>query len=348
MAEGGWSLPDSANFVVRDAPNAGRGVFARKALTTGTHLLTTSPQLSPTAHVILRPYRREVCAFCFSYDRGREWKIRTPKAALAFCSEACSQSWIDGHGDQALESCGAVESGVKQQLKQKDDTDMEEAFFDAREATVRWKRAALVGDELVAAREAVRPSKEQKRLIRTYSEVKVDPDILSFLLSVALTARRSETRPSLLALEENTRVYETASLDEHINAYHFLLAVLPAEAVTTVYADLCREYVSRASHNAFSIRPTADGDHSGEFLGYGVWPEASLFNHSCRPNVRKAREGRLWSFWAAEDIQDGEELCITYLGGEEKELDVSQRREKLKDEWGFSCCCKRCSDENDS
>lgn len=345
MVDSVWHLPESDNFVVRDAPSSGRGTFARRAFTAGTHLLTTSPQLSPTAHVILRPYRREVCSFCFAYDRGREWKIRPPKTALAFCSEGCLTKWIERYGEGASQCWISVETSLLKQMKQKEDTDMEDNFFAAPEASVRWKDAALTGDLLITARKATRPSKDQKRLVRTHAETKVDPDILFYLLSVALTIRCAESTSSLLALQENPEVYGTASLDEHIKAYHQLLSVLPVAAIGEIHADICHEYVSRASHNAFSIRPTADGDHSGEYLGYGVWPEASFFNHSCRPNVRKARDGRLWSFWASGDIDEGEELCITYLGGEEKELDVDRRREKLKDEWGFRCGCKRCVEE---
>lgn len=348
MADADFHLPESTNFVLRDASGAGRGVFARKALPAGTHLLTTSLPLSPTAHVILRPYRREVCAFCFAYDRGREWKVRPPRTSLSFCKDECYEQWGERHGEEGLEAYVIFEAFVQKQSKQHDDTEMEDTFFDHAQAVARWGQATLTGEHLLAARKATRPSKEQKRLIRTHSEAKVDPDILSFLLSTALTARASQSTPALLALEENPRVYETASLEEHIKAYHLLLAILPLEVLPNVRSDLCHEYVSRASHNAFSIRPTADGNHSGEFLGYGVWPEACFFNHSCRPNVRKSRDGREWSFWASTDIQEGEELCITYLGGEEKDLDVEQRRDKLKTEWGFWCGCKRCIKEGGS
>lgn len=345
MVDADWHLPHSSHFVLREASNAGRGIFARHALTEGTHLLTTSPQLSPTAHVILRPYRREVCAFCFLYDRGREWRVRPPKTSLSFCSDECRDMWLERYSEVALESCASVETCIQHSLKHRDDTEMEDNFFAAAEAAERWEQAALLGDRLLAARKERRPSKEQKKLIRSCSEVKVDPDVLSFLLSTALVPSASPPTPALLALEENARVYETASLEEHIKACHQLLAILPVTSLSKLNAELCHEYVSRASHNAFSIRPTEDGDHTGEFLGYGIWPEASFFNHSCRPNIRKARVGRQWSFWAAKSVAEGEELCITYLGGEEKELNVQQRREKLKTEWGFWCGCGRCVEE---
>jgi len=234
----------------------------------------------------------------------------------------------------------------EKQFKQNGDAQMEENFFNSHDAAERWKQAAEIGAQVCEARQQVKLSKNQKKLLRQQSEVKVDPDILSFLYSTALNAT-PDSESALMALADNPDVYQTASLEQHTKAYGLLLTLLPSGLLENIRANLCHEYVSRASHNAFSIRPTADGDHSGEFLGYGVWPEASFFNHSCRPNLRKSREGRQWSFWTASDtdIEEGDELCITYLGGEERDLTISQRRDKLKEEWGFWCRCQRCIQE---
>ncbi|RMZ89564.1 hypothetical protein DV736_g3223, partial [Chaetothyriales sp. CBS 134916] len=149
--------------------------------------------------------------------------------------------------------------------------------------------------------------------------------------------------PDSDVFKSTSALVDAVSEEEYIQAYRFLLKFRD-----DISAGRCQELVSRASHNAFSIRPTNDGEQSGEFLGYGVWPEASFFNHSCRPSVRKARDGRLWSFWVDEEqgvVEAGQELCITYLGGDEKELSVEERRKRLQDEWGFRCCCPRCVEE---
>ncbi|KPI43492.1 putative protein lysine methyltransferase SET6 [Cyphellophora attinorum] len=222
-----------------------------------------------------------------------------------------------------------------------------ETFYSADVARQKWEQAARVSDELRLAREAPKLSKSQRQLLRQHSEVKsIEPDIIAYLLSTGLVRHSTTATSALMELAPNDKVYESASLDEHVRAFHLLTAILPMEMLSSISASLCTEYVSRASHNAFSIRPTADGDHSGEFLGYGVWPEASFFNHSCNPNVRKVRNGRQWSFTVARDVEQGEELCITYLGGEEKELDVVERRKRLQTEWGFMCGCERCQKES--
>ena len=389
----GWRLPVSDLYTLTESSNAGRAIYARKSLLSGQYLLATSAYsgdaLSPTSHVILRPYRREVCAQCFAYDRGREWKIRLPAAGVAFCSESCLAEWSSDNGVAGIQAHEVVESFVKQQSKRhvrvRDERNNEGKGHDgfgrdeaeAGNFPTSWCKAAEMGNKIVDARTKERPSKADRHVLRIAMESPTDPDVLCYLLSGALSAfrravteqRRSETRsstqlwdqdtvaellPALMALADDPTVYMTnSSLTDYISGYHVLLAILPTSLLPFVQPSLCHGLASRASHNAFSIRPagTTDGEQSGEFLGWGVWPEASFFNHSCRPNVRKERRGRLWVFWIEENarsggVGEGEELCITYLGGDEKDLNVHERRRKLHGEWGFWCCCQRCTEES--
>jgi len=296
----------------------------------------------------------------------------------------------------------AVESAIKQQLRRRGNGQLASggslgASEDARgrppttnEAIISaWQTAGLVGDQIAAARTNEKPSKANRRILRTAEEGTADHDVLAYILAAVLSAyKRSTTKgtmagqdnatqtqgtpdipgaqmvsdlfPEMMTLADDPAVYATnSSLPEYISAYYLLLAVLPTEFLRFLRPALCHEIASRASHNAFSIRPAAnsDGEQSGEFLGWGIWPEASFFNHSCRPNVKKERLGRVWVFTVAdgggggggesggEDVKEGEELCITYLGGDERDLDVHARRKKLKDEWGFDCRCQRCEED---
>ncbi|KAL1652085.1 hypothetical protein SLS58_000209 [Diplodia intermedia] len=91
---------------------------------------------------------------------------------------------------------------------------------------------------------------------------------------------------------------------------------------------------TRDSMNSFGIRSL--DDEGAEFFGYGVWTSASYFNHSCSPNVEKKRVGRAWHFTACRDVRKGEELCITYLSGEERALNTDARRKLLANSWGFN------------
>lgn len=104
-----------------------------------------------------------------------------------------------------------------------------------------------------------------------------------------------------------------------------------------------RELAAREMLNSFGIdSPMAPGE-SGEdgepdvnYSGRLVCPEASFFNHSCDPNVRRCRVGRRMVFWAWRPIAQGEECCISYTSrGEE-------RRQFLLEHYGFTCTCRHC------
>lgn len=81
-------------------------------------------------------------------------------------------------------------------------------------------------------------------------------------------------------------------------------------------------------------------DSFGEGIGTGIFPTASLANHSCRPNsiVSFKKNGTL-SLISIKDIKEGEEICISYC-------DVVQpcdsRRQDLKKRYGFMCDCELC------
>ncbi|KAJ8605732.1 hypothetical protein MRB53_041373 [Persea americana] len=74
--------------------------------------------------------------------------------------------------------------------------------------------------------------------------------------------------------------------------------------------DVVRSVTQRAAHNAFSIRPATVGDE-GEMIGLG------------RVGVREHVQSQLRA--EHEDVRQGEELCITYLGGEEAVMNVEER-----------------------
>lgn len=79
----------------------------------------------------------------------------------------------------------------------------------------------------------------------------------------------------------------------------------------------------------------------------GLWIAASLLNHNCRGNIAVTHGASsepdglpdLLVARAAVDIQEGEELCHTYVYPFEP---VSERQARLERGYGFSCACERC------
>lgn len=128
-----------------------------------------------------------------------------------------------------------------------------------------------------------------------------------------------------------------------------LLAQLPVTLVPSLVPEVIQTLQNAAAHNSFSIRPALNsGAYNAEYLGWGLWTTGSIWNHSCAPNVAKARVRDRWVFVVDSNVNGGvgvsigEELCISYLGGDEKELGVSERRKRLQDAWGFECQCDAC------
>jgi hypothetical protein len=74
----------------------------------------------------------------------------------------------------------------------------------------------------------------------------------------------------------------------------------------------------------------------------GIFLQGSRFNSSCVPNVNNFwnEEKQMIAFFAMKDINDGEELCITYAGSMTPR---AMRRAELQTKFGFECCCPACS-----
>lgn len=76
-----------------------------------------------------------------------------------------------------------------------------------------------------------------------------------------------------------------------------------------------------------------------ELLGWGLYPSAVYFNHSCDANVYKLRDGRTIKFIARRMIEKDEEACISY-GSVGESFD--ERRSRLLENYHFLCHCTRC------
>ncbi|KAG0044974.1 hypothetical protein BGZ83_009750 [Gryganskiella cystojenkinii] len=105
----------------------------------------------------------------------------------------------------------------------------------------------------------------------------------------------------------------------------------------SIDSTLYRTMLYREVANSFGIR-----DSSDELLAFAIFPLASYFNHSCRPNVEKRRVGRHFEYWTTVPIEQDEECCISYgdIGPGRIE-----RQKRLEDAYFFHCNCVRCVEE---
>lgn len=356
--------PTSPYYQVQDTPTSGRGCFATQLIPTGTHLLSSSDLVY---NIVFREYRREVCNWCFRYDQGDILAVRENPAALVWCSQECKDEWLRDTGTHGLEAFTAVEELAKKQAKggqrqdlarpanpqpssdndKNGDTDTSPTVEQIEAA---WQVAEEEARILVQARTCDgRLTKAQRRVLNNALNRNIESILANHAISGVLAASKrtgggDEQWTTVEELYASSRPYiSIEQLDDHISTYHHLLALLPLPLLPFCTPQVLMTTINRDAHNSFGIRSL--DDDACEMFGYGTWPSASYWNHSCAPNISKRRVGRTWTFESSRDIQVGEELCITYLGGEEKELDLGQRRDTLWKAWKFVCGCTRCKVE---
>ncbi|KAF2186470.1 SET domain-containing protein [Zopfia rhizophila CBS 207.26] len=351
--------PASDLFMIHHTPHSGRAVFAARDIPADT-LVWRSNDL--TLSVLLREYRREVCGECFSYDYGRDLSIRDQTVGFAFCSEECKNKWRQHNGETGVQAWTIVEKLVKG--RSKEDSEMVDIGLPRpkpKEIRAAWEGVAAQSALIRVARQGERDkyttsngdaevsrgvavTKQHRKALQKALLQPINPDVMSFCVSGILWKyNKPEEWERVLSLETDATPYHNADdLKAFTRSYLHLLAILPLPLLDLVTVENLFIFSTRDSHNSFGIRSL--DDDGAEFFGYGCWPTASYFNHSCGPNIEKTRFGRAWEFRAGRDIEEGEELCITYLSGEERKLSRGKRLLILRRNWGFACGCGRCEE----
>ncbi|KGO71893.1 Tetratricopeptide-like helical [Penicillium italicum] len=102
------------------------------------------------------------------------------------------------------------------------------------------------------------------------------------------------------------------------------------------------------SLNSFGSPTSSRGDHIHDardaitgpetLHNCGIWPYASMINHSCMSNAHRAFIGDMMIIRAAADIPANTELKIWYL------LPAPENQPMDFRHWGFECCCAICAD----
>jgi hypothetical protein len=77
-------------------------------------------------------------------------------------------------------------------------------------------------------------------------------------------------------------------------------------------------------------------------LGSAVYPTASLFNHSCWPNIIFRFQGSNVEAVATRPIRNGEEACICY-GPQLGRMKRAERVAELQTKYFFRCSCPACA-----
>lgn len=77
----------------------------------------------------------------------------------------------------------------------------------------------------------------------------------------------------------------------------------------------------------------------------GIFPICSKFNHSCSPNASYSwsKNAGLERVFAIKNIDEDEEICVSYLSEEDWVTPRARRQNQLQMAVGFLCCCRICS-----
>lgn len=326
---------------IRETAYGGRGYFAICDIPENTQVLICP---RPFISAIFRPFRKEVCAYCFNYDKGKSWKIKLAKTkpngpafgGLYFCSQDCLMIWTkqcdeDGLLSEALEK---IERGAKQTAKNVD-----------RELDLNLQE---MNDLSPADLDRVWENEEKKRTASAkFSLSAISPlddsetDFARLIASCAVEKMRHECGgfDQLQSNELQQLRHFPGLLQAHIKIYRFLYAVLPPNISSALSSSLLRKTLGAEAGNAFGIweQPLT---LNSECFGTAIYPEASYFNHWCEPDVHKKRIGGSMIFTTKRAVTQGQELHISY--GMLEQQPTVQRKELLKTQWYFDCQCPSC------
>ncbi|KAK0656925.1 hypothetical protein B0T16DRAFT_316690 [Cercophora newfieldiana] len=106
------------------------------------------------------------------------------------------------------------------------------------------------------------------------------------------------------------------------------------------HKDFMRQYgvdeFIKVDRNSFRLFINGENNFSGHLA---IYPDVARINHDCRPNIHYRMDNITHLSVAVQDIQEGEELTISYIDGH---LPRKERQSRLSD-WGFKCTCAHCS-----
>lgn len=173
-----------------------------------------------------------------------------------------------------------------------------------------------------------------KLMCRRAREAAVGPD--------GARGREATVEQCFAALESNEDAISEDRLSDLSMIAEVVLQTLAPSA--RIDQEVLERYLCAEQCNSFGIW----GDSSvgrGRLLGFGIFPQLCMFNHSCLPNATISQtvwgNVRYLSAHTLLPIAAGEELCISY--SEAKLLDDKDaRRAWLSQTYCFHCACNLC------
>ncbi|KAI3342187.1 hypothetical protein F4824DRAFT_445340 [Ustulina deusta] len=158
---------------------------------------------------------------------------------------------------------------------------------------------------------------------------------------IGLRANRSIAKGEVLMVRGPTLVAQTEALVElevsvRDMMYEFAVARLPKNRRDAFLGQMGRDIHDKINTNSFQFFVHGTDEKGTRHLA--AYPDVAKFNHDCRPNVHYRITDTTITAVAARDIQQGEELAISYV---DIFLPSRKRKERIRS-WGFECACALC------
>lgn len=352
----------STNFRVSETKYGGKGCFSYGEIPRGSTILVSKP----LAFTISKEFKKEVCHFCFAYNNGRAMKTKFSlpgfkNQSICFCSDDCLQQFQKVEDYQLYTSSllNVEKNYINHQM------DEEEPGYNDVGASdfihlikQKWEQVEEWDTQVKNMKSTKWPKLIPHITESEYSDIKYCLGVLhkmllkdkhSFVSDKFLDNLEGSEylsfEMSLFELLQSNEVLKVLRfrnlLDSYIRIFKFLRLTSPPEFQKFITPLNVRLMIGNNLTNAFGIWTLDSGDK--EFLGFGVYPSGSFFNHSCEPNIIKKRINNELHFITLRDIEKNEELCIDY--GNYLDEPVEIRRKQLS-EWFFTCACQRCERES--
>lgn len=128
------------------------------------------------------------------------------------------------------------------------------------------------------------------------------------------------------------------------NAYAVFRVMSSTPTTTSTYREVQstlgeRKQVDNDNSSLFPV--VSNSNLSQTRIAVGVFPVASMLNHSCAPNTALLYEGRRIIFKAATTINTGAEIFNCY-GPQRGYMDTEERQRALLQQYHFECDCEAC------
>ncbi|XP_042408542.1 histone-lysine N-methyltransferase ASHR2-like [Zingiber officinale] len=185
-------------------------------------------------------------------------------------------------------------------------------------------------------------------LALSHFPISLPPELLSPALFLLAAYDLSITAPS--DFHRLISLHGTTTSDVDAPTLHSLLTSILPSPPAAFSLELTAALLAKDKANAFGLMEPFDGGDR-RVRAYGIYPNASFFNHDCLPNacrfdyVDQARENNTdIVVRAIHDIPVGREVCLSYFPVTWRYL---ERQTRLMEDYGFRCECDRCVVEKD-